>query len=408
MSITHNRTALVAGLVVTAVIVAGLGGANDVSRSAGPQPVPDRSSVASVTAASGDEIRVGVIGSRFDRSNPALAGQLGGIRRGGGIRPLATGSAHGTAVAEVVAERSPAATLYLAELGPAPSPEEYVRAVEWLTAHDVDVIVDAGSYFPRRAAGLDRIERAAEAAATDGVAYVTSAGNYANRHWRGTAADTGWVSFTPGSDANRLGREMTAGQVTLRLYWEGQADYDLYLYRRVPDGPDQLVAQSARDSGRAEAIDTVVTPGEYYVRVYAESGGVPVDLFAANNRLAHADSLNSGLPPATGSNVIAVGAADATGERAYSSDVRDVTATDGVRTTAAGRLVGSSAATPVVAGTVTSMLAASDGQTLSPMEIHRILRETADGSADRLDSEAALARVDNSSATPSPRLNDRN
>lgn len=402
------RAAGVVWLVVAAAIVAGVGGADDVAPPDGPRPViPDQGVIAGSTTTgpeTGETVKVGVIGTRFDRSHPALTGRVGDARRIGGVRPFAAGGDHGTAIAEIVAERSPSATLYLAALGPAPTPDGYARAVEWLEGRDVDVIVDAGSYFPRTARGLDRIERVAEQAADDGVAFVTSAGNYANRHWRGTTDDRGWVSFASSATRNRLGTGAISGRVTLRLYWEGTTDYDLYLYRRVPDGEDRVVARSTREAGGAEAIDTVVGEGEYYVRVYADdAGGNTVDLFAANHRLAHADSAGSSLPPATSSDVIAVGAVGPDGERAYSSTTRDVTAPDGVETTAAGRLLGSSAAAPIVASTVTSMLVASDRRELSPTEIRRILTETADGSADRLDTAEALARVRNTTTvTGSP------
>lgn len=395
---TNYRAAgalVLACLAVTAMAVTGVGSSQGPS-SVGPQPtiLSDDGAPGAVSGPSGDEpVRVGVIGTGFDPSNPALQGRIGSATRIGGPRLLAAPSGHGTAVAEIVAERSPDARLYLVSVGRAPTPERYERAVDWLLTQDVDVIVDAGSYFPRTAAGLDRIEQAADRAAQQGVAVVTSAGNYATRHWRGTAHRQGWVSFADDADRNRLGDGAIEGRVTLRLYWQGAADYDLYLYRSVTDGPDELVASSRREAGGAEAIDTTVSAGEYYVRVYAERGGEPVDLFAASHRLTHADASGSSLPPATVDGVISVGATGLDGERAFSSAGRDVTAPDGVETTAAGRFTGTSAATPLVGGTVSELIDA-DGD-LSPSEIERVLRETADGPADRLDSDDALRRVRN-------------
>lgn len=396
---------VVACLAVAAAVVAGLGGANTVESGDAPQPViPDEERVPVEAVAVTDEsetVRVGVIGTAFDRSNPALRGRVAAINQLGGPRLLSGPSDHGTAVAEIVAERSPAADLYLASVGRAPTPERYARAVDWLLAQDVDVIVDAGSYFPRTATGLDRIERAARRAAEEGIAVVTSAGNYATRHWRGTPREAGWVQFADGVGRNRLSDGSISGRVTLRLYWQGSADYDLYLYRRVANDPDELVAASRRETGGAEAIDTVVPEGEYYVRVYAESGGgVPLDLFAASHRLTHTSRRGSSLPPATVESVIAVGATAEDGERRYSSAGRDVTAPDGFRTTAAGRFAGSSAATPVVAGTVSTIIATD--RDLTPSQIQRILTETADGSADRIDPDGAIRRVRNGSAGRTP------
>jgi subtilisin family serine protease len=68
-----------------------------------------------------------------------------------------------------------------------------------------------------------------------------------------------------------------------------------------------------------------------------------------------------------------------------------VRAADTVVTDAAGRVRGTSAATPVVAGTVSHMIA--DGGRLSPGEVETIIRETADERR-RLDPDAAVARAD--------------
>ncbi len=371
-------------------------------------------SVDSATAGS-DPVRVGVIGTAFDPERGTVAPRVAASRRiGGPALPFARGpTGHDTAVAEVVAEQSPAAALYLAGVGPRPTAERYGGAVEWLLERDMDVIVDAGSYFPRTTASHDQFETAAERAAADGAVFVTSAGNYAQRHWRGRAANNGWLAFDGESRRNTLRdtdrRRTVEGQLTLRLYWgegsgtprtaarqtETSVDYDLYLYRRVADGRDRFVASSTRSSGTTEAIDTTVPAGEYYVQVHADrvTAGTPaLDLFAARHQLTHTTRGGGTLPPATVPGVIAVGAVDGDGGPArYAGGVGDVRAGDTVVTDAAGRVRGTSAATPVVAGTVTDMIV--DGGRLSPGAVETILRETADDER-RLDPDAAIARAD--------------
>jgi len=361
-----------------------------------------------VATGNDDSVSVGVIGTAFDPDRGPVENRVVDSRRVGGS-PFSFGrepAGHDTAVAEVVAERSPSAGLYLAGVGSRPTADRYATAVGWLLERDVDVIVDAGSYFPRTAGSRDRFEAAAERAAAAGVVFVTSAGNYAQRHWRGRATDTGWVAFGSDTRRNALrgtdGSRTVDGQVTLRLYRGdetardgGPTDYDLYLYRAVADGRDRLVASSTRTSGAAEAIDTTVPEGEYYVQLHADGAtgnGPTVDLFAARHRLSHPARDGGSLPPATAPDVIAVGAVDGTGEPArYAAGVGDVRAGDTVVTDAAGRVRGTSAATPVVAGTVTHMLA--DGHRLSPGEVETILRETADGGR-QIDPDAAIARAD--------------
>ncbi len=407
---------LVATSAVGAVVVA-----DETPRRDASQFLPERSELLSAEPSSeagesgstddGDRevVRVGIIGSQFAADHPSLSGRVGSRARIGGSPALLRsggGSLHDTAVAEIVAERSPSATLYLVGIGSRPTATRYTSAVDWLLDREVDVIVDAGSYLPRTGRGLDRFESAAGRAATAGTVFVTSAGNYAQRHWRGRGDGTGWVSFGPTATRNYLGgtanrtndspASAIRGPVTLRLYWTGEADYDLYLYREVSDGPDQIVASSIRRNGTAEAIDTVVTEGDYYVRVYNREGSAPVDLFAATHSLSHTSPGGSALPPATARGVISVGALGAGGRaRPYTSAGGDVSVPDGIETDVAGRFRGTSAAAPVVAGTVSSMVARTGGRALSPGEIARILRETADGRQNRLDPDAALARVDN-------------
>lgn len=361
-----------------------------------------------VTAGEDSSVEVGVIGTAFDPDRTPVERRVVDSRRIGGS-PLSFGrgpAGHDTAVAEVVAEQSPSAALYLAGVGSRPTADRYATAVRWLLERDVDVIVDAGSYFPQTATAHDRFEAAAERAAGAGVVFVTSAGNYAQRHWRGRATDTGWVTFGGETRRNALrgtdGSRTVEGQVTLRLYRQdgtvsagAATDYDLYLYRSVTDGRDRLVASSTRTSGAGEAIDTTVPSGEYYVQLHADGAaerGPTVDLFAARHRLSHPAREGSSLPPATAPEVIAVGAVDSDGEPArYAAGVGDVRAGDTVVTDTIGRVRGTSAATPVVAGTVTHMLA--DGHRLSPGEVETILRETADGSR-QIDPDAAVARAD--------------
>jgi len=347
----------------------------------------ERRSTRSVGADSdggGDEVRVGVIGSAFgdaadidgrvvarERVTASRFGLAVGKRGAGG---------HDAAVASVVAQRAPASSLYLASVGHEPTPAEYARAVDWLVEHDVDVIVDSGSYYPRTADGMDRIAAAAERAADEGTVFVTSGGNTAKRHWRGAATDPGWLAFgDDGTQGNRLGDGRISGAVTLRLYWTGSGDYDLYLYRDVTDGPDEVVAKSTRESGSAEAIDAVLPRGSYYVAVdVRDAGAGHVDLFAARHRLAYAAGGGGAVAPATAEGVISVGAVGPDGRlAAYSSPSTDVRAAGTVALPDGRTLEGTSAAAPAVAGVVAEMSVAAGEGGLTPAEAERLLRRTA-------------------------------
>jgi hypothetical protein len=344
----------------------------------------------------GTGVSVGVIGQGFETEG-ALDPHTAGRRRVG-EGPRST--AHDTAVAEVVSETAPDADLYLAGVGRTPTPAEYAAAVEWLTARGVDIIVDSGSYFPSVAADERRITAAAERASDRGVVFVTSAGNYANRHWAGPGTAEGWVAFDDGDAANALADgQRLRGRVTVRLRWRSAADYDLYLYRRLPNGADRVVAKSVADEASPEpsieGIDVAVPAGRYYVAVYADEGVADPDrvqVFAARHELEHTTARGSMLAPATSDRVVAVGAA-ANGERLGYSSLSstggvDLTAPADARTHADPNLRGTSAAAPYVAGTAALVTAASGDP--SPARVESILERTAAGEGETVDALAAV------------------
>jgi hypothetical protein len=363
-----------------------------------PQPSADLRAHTEDHSAGG--AKVGVVGSAFDSGHPAIAADVAADRQLGTVGPFDSAD-HDTAVAEVVRRTAPESELYLAGVGSAPTPERYARAIEWLVEQDVDVIVDSGSYFPTVAGDGERVAAAAAEATDEGVVFVTSAGNYAGRHWAGQGTTDGWVTFGD-DEANELaGGERLSGRVSLRLRWQSSADYDLYLYRRLP-GRDAVVAEATtreRTAGRSiEAIDVAVPPGQYYVAVDAHEGiarPAGVQLFAAHHSLEHTTERGSMVAPATSRSVITVGALAENGTASYSSRNErggtDVAAPGSFDTAVSGPLNGTSAAAPYVAGTA-AVVASGDGD-LSPDEIERILESSSDGGG--VDTEAAVAAAEN-------------
>jgi subtilisin family serine protease len=364
----------------------------------------------------GEGVRVGVIDGGFQAGHTAIDEHVADHRsfdHHGSSRYIV--AAHGTAVAEVVSDTAPGSDLYLADVGSAPSSESYAEAVDWLLANDVDVIVDSGSYFIDSSGDTSPITQVAENASRQGVVFVTSAGNYGDRHWAGSGAladesgglgdesDTaagsdavgdgsGWVAFDEDTEGNLLadGTPMR-GEVSLRLGWSGEADYDLYLYRHLRNGNPRVVAksvgrQATNDSlANRESINVAVPQGTYYAAVYAHEANesARLRLFSIHQSLAHADARGSMVAPATSREVIAVGAAGPNGiPREYSSlgtdDIEaDLSAPDGVQTSATGEFDGTSAAAPYVAGTAALLEARNPG--LSPTQVEIVLEQTADG-----------------------------
>lgn len=346
----------------------------------------------------GEGVRVGVIGSAFDRTHSDIADSVAdheSVARDDVVRRT---GAHDTAVAEVVSRTAPGSDLYLVGIGANPSSQEYVRAIEWLLENEVDVIVDSGSYYPSTDGSDYRITAAAERASDRGVVFVTSAGNNGDRHWRGRADGDSWVAFGDGVEGNALdGGDRIAGRVSLRLSWADDADYDLYLYRSV-EGDHRVVARSARrqtdGADPVEEIDVRVPEGSYHVAVHAHDGDDETELrlFSTYQSLTYATADGSMVAPATSERVIAVGAIDPErgSYRAYSSRGDAVLgAPDGVATEAAGEFYGTSAAAPYVAGT--AALIEARAPELTPRQVEHLLRETAQGDdVSRVDTLAAV------------------
>ncbi len=390
----------------------------------------------------GANVTVGVIDDDFRLDHPAVAGQVAAYRAFG-----ETGeAAHGTAVASIVADTAPGSQLHLAAVGPTTTPEEYRRAVEWLRASGADVIVDSGSYLG--AAESEEIAAVASRAADD-VAFVTSAGNYARRHYTavhdpvdvgaavlrpgdvegenrsravgtasawgeaqsavsliggdradGTAA--GWLRF--GDDRyNELGDGAVGGRVTVAATWNSSIDYDLYLVRETRAGRVVWTSSTADTDGR-ERLSVVVPRGRYAVVVgYDGETEAPTRLHLfANRRLGTATPAGSLTAPATAPDVIAVGALadEGDGAAAFSSrgpvDGRagvTLVAPDSVGLEGAGESRGTSFAAPYVAGTVALLYSAHPDVAVT--RVGTVVSESAaDVGAAGLDPATGYGRLD--------------
>lgn len=370
-------------------------------------PRTDGNVAAGVSAVGADELQlagltgrnvtVGVIDAGFRVSDPELAGHVGAHRS---FDAEGSDWVHGTAVASVVADTAPGASLHLAAVGRSTTPEEYREAVGWLRASGADVIVDAGSYFGQPGDGTGEIAATAASAARD-VVFVAAAGNYGERHWRGhhdPTAGSARVEFAPGETANYLeGGAPFGGRVSATLRWDdwetaNGSGYDLLLYRRQT-GADTVVATGTRvDDDPIEHLVARVPRGRYYLAVRQEDGAATdadaatdaLDLFASRG-ITHRSSGGSLTAPGTAPRVLTVGALDGNGSVASFSSRGpvagtdrpgvDLVAPDDVALPGAETGAGTSYAAPYAAGVAALVVEAHPS--LGPRDVRMVLGSSA-------------------------------
>ena len=309
----------------------------------------------------------------------------------------------GTAMIEIVHDLAPGARI---SFGAVATDADMIAAVNHFAAR-VDVIVDDISFFfpSDQQSEVSRNTAAAMAHPQWPLrAYVTAAGNWAERHWGGmfdAGIDGSERGLPPGplhrfSHGGGADREVenplriSAGeQVEIGLYWEDRwdgatQDYDLHLARRT----GEIVASSAgrQAAGTEHPVELLRYendgPAAWFAvliqnwRGFAEP--VRLDLFVLEGGsetealLQHALPEQSLLAQSDAGGAITVAAMDASAGdiRAYSSRgptgngaaKPDLAALDGVAVSGASslapRFAGTSAAAPHVAGAAALLLAA--------------------------------------------------
>ncbi|MCY3926444.1 MAG: S8 family serine peptidase, partial [bacterium] len=249
------------------------------------------------------------------------------------------GADHGTLVAETLMDVAPDASLYISN--PA-SYGDLQSAVEWMKDQGVKVIVYSVSWTyhgapdgtsPISPSPLNTVKWAAD----NGILWVNSAGNGAQRTWYGSFADSDddgyheWQrhqGMTP--DEGQSFRFATLSGLTIYMRWDdtwGGATKDLdleFLYYPPGSTTGQVVATSAdTQSGRSTDYPTeriarlILNPGTYAAFVKKKDGSaapswVQFSVFSNSlSRLEHFTLSHSVTSPADSASagVLAVGAA---------------------------------------------------------------------------------------------------
>ena len=231
---------------------------------------------------------------------------------------------HGTACAEIVYDMSSGANLYLVnyadEIG-------MFQAIMWLIEQGVDIIthscgwVNIGPYD-----GTGGICDSVNIAHDDGILWINSIGNQAERHWEGHFKDKDrdlWNEFKRRDETIAISAS-EGDTLYVFLSWNDWGplwplisggsthDYDLYL---LDEGLNIVASSINYQDGSADPVEGiqyyVSTPGTYHVTVnnYAASGDHHLEIYSFRHNLQHQVPESSLMIPADATGAVAAGAA---------------------------------------------------------------------------------------------------
>ncbi|MBN2426062.1 MAG: S8 family serine peptidase [Calditrichaceae bacterium] len=168
----------------------------------------------------------------------------------------------GTAIAEIVHDIAPGASLafsdhYYGEIGIA-------NSITALRNANCNIIID-DVWYPLEPMFEDgTIADAIDQATANGVKYISSAGNYAEKTWTGQSVDNNsnsWMEFSGSTEVNSIsvgpGETFQVVMQWANKWGDSNDDYDLYLY----DGSSTASNVLKRSTRRQNGDDT---PYEYF------------------------------------------------------------------------------------------------------------------------------------------------
>ena len=208
-------------------------------------------------------------------------------------------------MAELVHDLAPDARLVLVGYR---TIDQFEEAAAWIAAQGIPVVSHSNSFLTPPFDGSGRAARAVDAAAAAGVLWVNSAGNYAQRHWRGPASATGTI----------LEIAPTAGTPLLfSLAWTSPAVTGSLAVEHVDAAGAWTEVQRSTPAGPLNAVTTPLPAdgGRYRLVVRQEAGPPqPLDLFSETVGFGTAAVPGGSIPtPGDARGALTVGAVKWTG-----------------------------------------------------------------------------------------------
>lgn len=220
---------------------------------------------------------------------------------------------HGVRMAEIVHDIAPDAHLALVAYR---TPEQFEQAAAWIAAEGIPIVSHSNSFLTPPFDGSGRAAQTVDRLAAAGVLWVNSAGNYAQRHWRGTPSGDGAV--IPIAPAPGL-------PLLFSLAWSSPAVAASVAVERLDASGAWVEVQRSAPVAAANAtspgpMNAATTPlfadGSSYRLVVREEGGppVPLDLFSETVGFAGLAVADGSIPtPGDAAGALTVGAVKWTG-----------------------------------------------------------------------------------------------
>ncbi|MFQ5342229.1 MAG: hypothetical protein ACE5F6_11855, partial [Anaerolineae bacterium] len=253
------------------------------------------------------------------------------------VGSFGAGDEHGTVMAEIAFDLAPEAQFYFVNMLPT-DVSQFGQAVDWLIEQDVDIVLYGRNWLVGSSGdGRGPVTAKIDEARQNGILWVSSAGDAAQRHWEGEWQDLdgcppaldplgsggGCLDFAPGDNWNGIPNVIADQLISVGLTWNdrweenAEINYNLELsFQELP--PDWISSQIPGAFGYpVEQIDaTVRDDGTYNVAITRppeETRSTQVELFIGwdpNLELERRVITSSIMTPADALGALVVGAAD--------------------------------------------------------------------------------------------------
>ncbi len=303
---------------------------------------------------------------------------------------------HGFAVAEVIRDVAPDVELYLVRVN---GFTMFENASRWAIRNDIDIISMSMSFYNDSFYdGSGPFDAPIAQLVANDVLLVTSAGNNARLHWRGTYTDADGDGRMDFDGSNGLDIVVPAGGGTAYVNWNqhgrcGDTDFDVYVYDSerniVGSSADEQVADADHCQPLERVSSNTESGGAHRLEVHYQTGlssYVEVDVLLRGGAVVDAMPERSVADPAAHIDAFAVGAVRAANY--FSGNVEgfsswgpansnvakpDIAGPDGLSTDAFGPVgfYGTSASTPVVAALI-AVIMSDDPSLTSRQAAHKL------------------------------------